>query len=82
MLNGNNVRLANEIRFDALIQRIPPGWPILGARQRGTRRSDAPRAADAAMGRIPERHFDMLGGRSLGYVVADRHLRTESSTTP
>ena len=79
VLNGNSPRLAEDVRYGAQYGVSLPGGRILGQGERWLRAElrslDAPgQVGDAAIGRVPKRYFDALGGRTLGYVVADLHL--------
>ena len=87
VLNGDSPRLAQDIRYGALYGVSLAGGQFSeddeGLLRAELQRLDAPgQGGYAAIGRIPIRHFEKLGGRSRGYVVADLHLLGALSPRP
>lgn len=78
VLNGNSPSLSRDIRYGGRYAlslagtAVDPTEAPLRAELRNLHAPGLPE--HAAIGRIPERHFDRLSGRSRGFVVADVHL--------
>ena len=86
VLNGNSPTLSKDIRYGGQYALSLAGAavnttePPLRAELRNLHAPDQPE--HAAIGRIPQRYFNKLDGRSRGYVVADIHLVEAPPETP